>query len=151
MHYLGMSAIRGCGLVYDPALVGASIAIAVVASNAALWFAFYRRSIAATVAGGVVQGLAIASMHYTGMAATGYIRLDGVTGLTFPLFSQNLLAYMIAGAMLVVCTGNLALFGVMSAQQKRMVRVRSGAGVLAQQPPPLSSSALSRGGAREGV
>jgi NO-binding membrane sensor protein with MHYT domain len=158
MHYLGMSAIRGCGLVYDPALVGASIAIAVVASNAALWFAFYKRSIAATVVGGVVQGLAIASMHYTGMAATGYIRLDGVIGLTFPLFSQNLLAYMIAGAMLVVCTGNLALFGAMSAQQKRMVGVRSGTGLLArpargpdQQPPPLSGSALSRGRAREGV
>jgi NO-binding membrane sensor protein with MHYT domain len=134
MHYLGMSAVRGCGLEYDPTLVGASIALAVVASNAALWFAFYKRSVAATVAGGVVQGLAIAAMHYTGMAATGYVRLDEVTGLTTPLFSQKLLAYMIAGAMLVVCTGNLVLFGLMSAQQKRMVSVRPGSSLPVRRP-----------------
>ena len=40
MHYLGMSAIRGCGLGYDYWLVVASVAIAVGASMAALWFAF---------------------------------------------------------------------------------------------------------------
>src|SRR5262249_10281819 len=32
MHYLGMSAIRGCGLGYDITLVAASIGIAIVAS-----------------------------------------------------------------------------------------------------------------------
>jgi NO-binding membrane sensor protein with MHYT domain len=52
MHYLGMGAIRGCGLAYDPTLVAASIAIAVAASIAALWFAFYKRSVVATLAGG---------------------------------------------------------------------------------------------------
>src|SRR5215510_11415873 len=45
MHYLGMSAIRGCGLDYDYRLVAASIGIAVGASMAALWFAFYRRTV----------------------------------------------------------------------------------------------------------
>jgi hypothetical protein len=38
MHYLGMSAIRGCGLAYDSPLVAASVAIAVAACTAALWF-----------------------------------------------------------------------------------------------------------------
>jgi NO-binding membrane sensor protein with MHYT domain len=75
----------------------------------------------ATVAGGVVQGLAIASMHYTGMAATFFVPLDAPAGLTRPLFSQDLLAFMIAGAMLIVCVGNLALRGFMSLQQKRLV------------------------------
>jgi NO-binding membrane sensor protein with MHYT domain len=121
MHYLGMSAIRGCGLAYEPALVAASVAIAVAASVAALWFAFYKRNVMATVAGGVVQGLAIASMHYTGMAATFFVPLDAPAGLTRPLFSQDLLAFMIAGAMLIVCVGNLALRGFMSLQQKRLV------------------------------
>src|SRR5882724_5292949 len=55
MHYIGMGAIRGCGLAYDPTLVAASVVIAVTASVAALWFAFYKRTIAATLAGGVVQ------------------------------------------------------------------------------------------------
>jgi NO-binding membrane sensor protein with MHYT domain len=121
MHYLGMGAIRGCGLDYDPILVAASVAIAITASMAALWFAFYRRTILTTLAGGVVQGLAIASMHYTAMAATYFEPLEAPADLTIPLFTQNLLAFMIAGAMLVVCTGNLALLGLMSVQQKRLV------------------------------
>jgi NO-binding membrane sensor protein with MHYT domain len=120
MHYIGMGAIRGCGLDYDPVLVAASVAIAITASMAALWFAFYRRTFVTTLAGGVVQGLAIASMHYTAMAATYFEPLDAPADLTNPLFAQNLLAFMIAGAMLIVCTGNLALLGFMSLQQNRL-------------------------------
>jgi NO-binding membrane sensor protein with MHYT domain len=56
MHYIGMGAIRGCGLDYDPVLVGASVVLAVTASMAALWFAFYRRTIVTTLVGGIVQG-----------------------------------------------------------------------------------------------
>jgi NO-binding membrane sensor protein with MHYT domain len=121
MHYLGMGAIRGCGLAYDATLVAASIAIAIGASMAALWFAFYKRNVVATVAGGILQGLAIASMHYTAMAATSVVPLDAPAGLTKPLFNQNLLAFMIAGAIAAVCAGNLALCGVMSMQQKRLL------------------------------
>jgi NO-binding membrane sensor protein with MHYT domain len=68
-----------------------------------------------------VQGLAIASMHYTAMAATHFVPLNASADLTIPLFTQNLLASMIAGAMVVVCTGNLALLGFMSMQQERLV------------------------------
>jgi NO-binding membrane sensor protein with MHYT domain len=121
MHYLGMGAIRGCGLDYDFALVAASVGIAITASMAALWFAFFRRTILTTLAGGVVQGLAIASMHYTAMAATFFEPLDAPANLTIPLFSQDFLAFVIAGAMIVVCTGNLTLLGFMSMQQKRLV------------------------------
>jgi NO-binding membrane sensor protein with MHYT domain len=121
MHYLGMGAIRGCGLGYDLILVGASVGIAVTASMAALWFAFYKRTIVTTLAGGVVQGLAIASMHYTAMAATYFVPLDSPAELIIPLFTQSYLAFMIAGAMVVVCTGNLALLGFMSMQQKRLI------------------------------
>jgi NO-binding membrane sensor protein with MHYT domain len=51
-----------------------------------------------------VQGLAIASMHYTAMAATYFVPLDAPADLTTPLFTQNWLALIIAGAILVVCT-----------------------------------------------
>jgi NO-binding membrane sensor protein with MHYT domain len=88
---------------------------------AALWFAFYRRTIVTTLVGGVVQGLAIASMHYTAMAATYFVPLDAPADLTIPLFAPNLLAFMIAGAIVAVCTGNLALLGFMSMQEKRLV------------------------------
>ncbi len=119
MHYLGMGAIRGCGLAYDIGLVAASVAIAIGASMAALWFAFYKRGVLTTLAGGVVQGLAIASMHYTAMAATFFVPLEMNVVLNTPLFSQSLLAYLIACGIAVVSAGNLALLAVISMQQNR--------------------------------
>ncbi len=119
MHYLGMGAIRGCGLAYDVRLVAASVAIAIGASMAALWFAFYKRGVLTTLAGGVVQGLAIASMHYTAMAATFFVPLEMEVVLNTPLFSQSLLAYLIACGIAVVSAGNLALLAVISMQQNR--------------------------------
>jgi NO-binding membrane sensor protein with MHYT domain len=120
MHYTGMSAIRGCGLSYDPILVGASVALAIGASMAALWFAFYRRTIWMTLAGGVVQGLAIGSMHYTAMAATFFTTLTTPVNLTIPIFPPSRLADLIAIAMVVVCAGNLTLLGFMTMQQRRL-------------------------------
>jgi NO-binding membrane sensor protein with MHYT domain len=119
MHYLGMSAIRGCGLAYDMRLVGASLAIAIGASMAALWFAFYKRGVLTTLAGGVVQGLAIASMHYTAMAATYFVPLGVEVELATPLFAQSLLAYMIACGIAVLAAGNLGILALLTAQQDR--------------------------------
>jgi len=118
MHYTGMDAIRGCGLSYNPLLVGASVVVAASGSMAALWFTFYKRTIWTTLAGGVVQGLAIGSMHYTAMAATFFVPLSAPAALTTPLFSQNLLSLMIASAMVILCTGNLTLLGLMSLQRR---------------------------------
>jgi NO-binding membrane sensor protein with MHYT domain len=134
MHYLGMSAIRGCGLAYDALFVAASVAISITASTAALWFAFSKRKIGATLAGGVVAGLAIASMHYTGMAGTGFVPLDVPANLTTPLVPQNLMALMIAGALIVICIGNLTLVGVMWLQQKRLLDLPPQTGMPARQP-----------------
>jgi NO-binding membrane sensor protein with MHYT domain len=119
MHYLGMSAIRGCGLAFDWGLVAASVAIAIGASMAALWFTFTGRGILASAGGGVVQGLAIASMHYTAMAATFYVPLDVPVVLSTPLFSQNALAYLIAGGMAIVSAGNLVLLGALPGVRSR--------------------------------
>lgn len=119
MHYLGMSAIRGCGLAYDLRLVGASLAIAIGASMAALWFAFYKRGVVMTLLGGVVQGLAIASMHYTAMAATYFVPLGVELDLATPLFAQSLLAYMIACGIVVLSVGNLGIVALLAAQQNR--------------------------------
>lgn len=109
MHYLGMSAIRGCGLAYDTRLVAASVGIAIAASCAALWFAFYKRNLVMTLAGGVVQGLAIASMHYTAMAATYFVPLGVEIEISKPILGQNHLAYIIAGGMTLLAIGNLSL------------------------------------------
>jgi diguanylate cyclase len=79
MHYTGMSAIQIFpAIMYEPGLFVASVAIAIVASFAALWlFARFRPKSGVnahlTVAGAaVVMGLAISGMHYTGMAAARF-------------------------------------------------------------------------------
>jgi len=117
MHYMGMSAIRGCGLAYDAPLVAASVAIAIVASMAALWFAFARRGLLMTLAGGVVQGLAIASMHYTAMAATHYLPLSATADLSAPLFPQSTLAWMIALGVALMSVTNFTFVGLLSMQR----------------------------------
>jgi NO-binding membrane sensor protein with MHYT domain/two-component sensor histidine kinase len=71
MHYTGMSATRLPVLLgYDLLLVAASVAIAVVAATAALWLATSTAGPLWRLLAAVVMGLAVASMHYTGMAAT---------------------------------------------------------------------------------
>ena len=76
MHYVGMSAIRlRPPIEYDPWLVAASVLVAVTASFVALGLAFrlragapaHPRSVRAGAA--LLMGLAIAGMHFTGMAA----------------------------------------------------------------------------------
>ncbi|MFF4652125.1 MHYT domain-containing protein [Streptomyces sp. NPDC001380] len=76
MHYLGMAALRLHGSVgYDPPLVVLSVLIAVVAATAALWAALTVRGGAAAAGASLVMGVAVSSMHYTGMAAV-HIRMD---------------------------------------------------------------------------
>jgi NO-binding membrane sensor protein with MHYT domain len=59
-------------------------------------------------------------MHFTGMAATSFVPLATPAKLTVPLFSQSLIATMIAIAMVVICLGNLALLAFMTIQQRRL-------------------------------
>lgn len=78
MHYTGMAALQmQPGIVYIPALVVASIAIAIAAAGAALWIAFRLRAYSSRVrsyrvGAALVMGLAVVSMHYTGMAAARF-------------------------------------------------------------------------------
>jgi diguanylate cyclase (GGDEF)-like protein len=78
MHYTGMAAMRMTPAIhYDPPLFLFSIVIAIVASGTALWMAFHLRQTGKGVrrlraAAAVVMGLAIAGMHYTGMAAARF-------------------------------------------------------------------------------
>jgi NO-binding membrane sensor protein with MHYT domain len=70
MHYTGMSAIRFAGTMsYDPTLVAASFAIAIVAATVAMWFTAVVRGGGSTVAAALLMAVAVCSMHYTGMSA----------------------------------------------------------------------------------
>lgn len=79
MHYVGMAAmLMSPAIHYHPVLFIASIAIAIAASTVALWSAYTlrtaeRRHVTAKRIGtALVMGVAIAGMHYTGMAAADF-------------------------------------------------------------------------------
>ncbi|MFZ0589624.1 MAG: MHYT domain-containing protein [Bryobacteraceae bacterium] len=78
MHYTGMAAMRlSAACHYEPLLLVASGAIAVLCSLAALWLTFRLRSAATgasiwKILSAVAMGIAIAAMHYTGMAAARF-------------------------------------------------------------------------------
>jgi NO-binding membrane sensor protein with MHYT domain len=68
MHYTGMAAMEMAGVMHhDTAIVLLSIAIAVVASTAALWIAFHVRTTWLKIASAFVMGAAVCGMHYTAM------------------------------------------------------------------------------------
>ena len=70
MHYTGMRAMQmPATLNYDMNIVAISIAIAVVASIAALWLAFKMRGTLPMLASALIMGVAVSGMHYTAMEA----------------------------------------------------------------------------------
>lgn len=75
MHYTGMAALQvSPAIIWNLNWVALSLAIALVASFAALWLTFHLRHEAAQVAlmrfgAAILMGVAIAGMHYTGMMA----------------------------------------------------------------------------------
>lgn len=112
MHYTGMAAMRMPGhIAYDPSLVAASVAIAILASSAALRLAFRHNSVGEKVAAAIVMGLAVAGMHYTGMAAATFsgdhAAHMGAHGLAA---APQALAFAVAGAtFLILFVGMLAI------------------------------------------
>ncbi|MBF6212755.1 hypothetical protein IU433_20135 [Nocardia puris] len=70
MHYTGMVALRSHATIgYSAPLVALSVAIAVVAATAALWFTVRVQRFLATVGAALIMAAAVCGMHYTGMAS----------------------------------------------------------------------------------
>ena len=78
MHYTGMAALLvEPGIVWSWPWVALSVAIALIASVAALWLSFHLRRDGGQMAllragAALVMGVAIAGMHYTGMMAAHF-------------------------------------------------------------------------------
>ena len=80
MHYIGMAGIRMSGeIIYDPLIVAASVGVAIIGSFAALMLirnlmrAGSESEMWLKKAGGsLLMGVAVAGMHYTGMAAADF-------------------------------------------------------------------------------
>lgn len=79
MHYIGMEAmVTPLQMRYEPVLFFLSIVVAVVLAMIAIWIQFGLRKTRLNrnlrfVMSGVIMGIAISGMHYTGMAAVRFI------------------------------------------------------------------------------
>ena len=83
MHYAGMAAMEmASSLRYDAVMFAISIVVAVALAILSLWLRFglsrfwnlKTSSLKVNVISGLVMGLAISGMHYTGMSATRFIK-----------------------------------------------------------------------------
>ncbi|MCJ2088519.1 response regulator [Methylobacterium sp. E-005] len=106
MHYTGMAAMRVSGnLAYSVPVVAASVGIAVTAATAALWLTFRENSVWQKLAAAAIIGLAVAGMHYTGMAAATFTAEDAganAAHATAVGLSQHHLALYVAGATFLI-------------------------------------------------
>ncbi len=79
MHYTGMAAMRLPAMCrYNTWIVAASVVIAVVVSVVALLLSFYfrvttREFSVGKIGSAMVMGVAVAAMHYTGMASVSFL------------------------------------------------------------------------------
>jgi len=117
MHYLGMAAMLTSAQVsYDGGVVALSVAIAIVASMAALWLAFNLRGRLQMLGSALVMGVAVCGMHYTGMAA-----MEMSQGDTLPAgFEQGVQGDHLGPVIFMVVLALLALaLGLSFVRQQR--------------------------------
>ncbi|HEX7386350.1 MAG TPA: MHYT domain-containing protein [Castellaniella sp.] len=115
MHYTGMMAMRTPLLMrYEPGTFGLSIVVAVVLAMLALWIYFGLRALNGRVrfwASGVVMGVAIAGMHYTGMAAVRFLGTPG-PGADFIHLGASYVALALSSLTLTIAIVVAALNGL---------------------------------------
>jgi NO-binding membrane sensor protein with MHYT domain len=109
MHYVGMFAMQMSPAIhYDPLVFAASVLIAMGTSIAALWIAFQLRTkrsklaVLAKLGSASVMGLAIAGMHYTGMAAAHFAPGSICTAAVAGGIHNSVLAIAIGGSTMVI-------------------------------------------------
>jgi len=78
MHYTGMAAMdMSAQLQWHGPLVMLSVLIGIAAATAALWLAQKSKSLAFKLVAATLMTIAVAGMHYTGMAAASFIPIHG--------------------------------------------------------------------------
>ena len=134
MHYSGMAAMQmPAELRYEPRMFLASIVVSVVLATLALWirFGLHRTALGPVqrlALGGIVMGVSIAGMHYTGMAAARFIGEPGMAHADIaldPVFvSLALSTFTLTVAVLVTAANGLIryrqLFRQLSENESRL-------------------------------
>ncbi len=138
MHYAGMAAMRMAPVLrYDPWMFALSIVVAVALAVLALWVRFglatrfaRRGGLSQTTAAGAVMGLAIASMHYTGMAAARFIgrptaEFDLAPANQVPLALSITLVTLVISVMVAAAIGLVRYRRLLEINQAKEARLRA--------------------------
>ena len=95
-HFVAMIAYEpGVTISYGPVLTGLSLGVAIAGSALALWVASRRMPASAEI-GGVLFGLTVVAMHYTGMAA---FATDAVIHWSAPYVAASVAGAVVLGAL----------------------------------------------------
>lgn len=107
MHYVGMAAIQGVAISYNPWLAILSIMIAIAASLIALWIGFYSKyakqkiDLELKVFFSLLMGVAIFGMHFVGMTASSFTFLEG-DGPFANAVEPSLLAWLVTAITVIL-------------------------------------------------
>ena len=138
MHYTGMAAMQmSAALRYDPWMFALSIVVAVALAVLALWV---RHGLAVrlprydgwrlTLASGVVMGMAISGMHYTGMAAARFVgtptqEFDVGTANRIPLALGITLVTVVASVLVGAAVGLARYRQLLARVQSKEARLQA--------------------------
>ena len=119
MHDTGMLAMHvQADLSWNWQIVAASVGIAVVAANVALWLAIHVKRLSHIFGSAFIMGLAVCGMHYTGMAAAGFTHNPTLPTVSSMSGSSSILVFCIMAIDLgVVFVGALMAFSESYRQQ----------------------------------
>ncbi len=132
MHYAGMAAMRMAPVLrYDPWMFALSIVVAVALSVLALWVRFglattrlrfisQQGKTTQTLLAGAVMGLAIAGMHYTGMAAARFV---GRPTAEFDLAPANQVPLALSITLVTLVISVLVAAAIGLARYRRLLEV----------------------------
>jgi NO-binding membrane sensor protein with MHYT domain len=125
MHYIGMFALHASAIMmHAPAYVVASLVIAIVASELALWLASERGVRPPLILSAIAFGIAVSGMHYTAMAGMTLYPYPNAQSAA-PALSTDLLAIVVAVVAFCI-SGIFLLFLVPEGDTQDMAVARFG-------------------------
>jgi NO-binding membrane sensor protein with MHYT domain len=102
MHYVGMSALRGCLTLYDPVGVLLSVLGATLMGIIAIGVAYAKRDTAHILASTVIFGSSVVVVHFVAIAWTEFQVSGSFSGST-PLIENGTLALLVMFSAFVIC------------------------------------------------
>ncbi|MDP1737310.1 MAG: EAL domain-containing protein [Caulobacter sp.] len=126
MHYTGMSSFVTQGVVvWEAAVIGASVVLGVIGAAAALVIAGDARGVARQVLAGVTLTVAVCALHFTGMGAITIIP-DASISVPDQLFSGGVMTLAVASITGLIILGGLGAVLIEStATRSALERIRT--------------------------